>query len=151
MIPPSGFSWVEPPLLAASALPDAPDELAWLRQQKIDILLSLSEEPPPRRDVDAAGLMLVHVPIEDFDAPTPEQFEKCLAIIERSKQSQMCVNVHCTAGRGRTGTILAGYFVSKGMSGREAIAHVRALRPGSIETPEQERSILELARRLRGE
>jgi atypical dual specificity phosphatase len=147
--PPAGFSWIDPPLLAASAMPDAPEELIWLREQGIDILLSLSEEPPSRRDIDEAGLMLVHVPVQDFDAPSPEQFEKCLAVIDRSKNSQIGVNVHCTAGKGRTGTVLAAYFVYKGMSGRDAVAHVRDLRPGSIETPEQERAIFELARRLR--
>jgi atypical dual specificity phosphatase len=151
MMPPSGFSWVEQPLLSASAMPDAAEELGWLREQGIDILLSLAEEPPTRRWIDEAGLMLVHVPVLDFEAPTPEQFEKCLAVIERAKESQMGVNVHCLAGRGRTGTVLAAYFVSKGMAARDAVQHVRGLRPGSIETPEQERAVQELARRLRGE
>ena len=55
------------------------------------------------------------------------------------------------AGRGRTGTVLAAYFVSQGMPARDAVQHVRTLRPGSIETPEQERAVFELARRLRPE
>jgi atypical dual specificity phosphatase len=60
----------------------------------------------------------------------------------------MGVNVHCRAGKGRTGTVLAAYFVSKGMSAAEALQRVRELRPGSIETPEQEHAIADLARRL---
>ena len=147
MARPHGFSWIDEPFLAASAMPDAPEELSWLRGEGIDILLSLSEEPPPRRWIDEAGLMLVHVPIEDFDAPTQEQFEKCLSVIGQSQRTGMGVLVHCRAGKGRTGTVLAGYFVCKGMPPIEAIKHVRALRPGSIETPEQERAIQELARR----
>ena len=151
MTAPAFFTWIEKPLLCASALPDSPGELTWLRQQGIDILLSLAEEPPPRRWIDEGGLMLVHVPVLDFEAPSPEQFEKCLVVIERARQTGMGVNLHCLAGRGRTGTVLAGYFVSKGMSPRDAISHVRGIRPGSIETPEQERSIQELANRLQKE
>jgi atypical dual specificity phosphatase len=151
MAPPHGFTWIEQPFLSASAMPDAAEELAWLREQRIDILLSLAEEPPTRRWIDEAGLMLVHVPVSDFEAPTAEQFDKCLAVLKRAKQSAMGVNVHCQAGRGRTGTVLAAYFVSQGMAGRDAVQHVRNLRPGSIETPEQERAVLDLARRLRAE
>jgi len=144
---PYGFSWIDESLLAASAMPDGADELAWVRQQGIDILLSVLEEPPPRRWIDEAGLMLVHVPVEDFDAPTPEQFDKCLSVIEQAQRTGMRILVHCRAGKGRTGTILAAYFVWKGMPPAEAIQHVRTLRPGSIETPEQERAISALARR----
>jgi atypical dual specificity phosphatase len=148
---PTGFSWIEPPLLAASAMPYGAEELVWLRGQGIDILLSLSEEPPPHRWIDDAGLMLVHVPVPDFEAPTQSQFEKCLSIIQRGFDTKMGVNVHCHAGKGRTGTVLAAYFAAKGMPPRDAIQHVRNLRPGSIETPEQEQAILEFIRTRRND
>jgi atypical dual specificity phosphatase len=144
---PSGFSWIEPPLLSASAMPYEAEELTWLRDQGIDILLSLSEDPPPHRWIDDAGLMLVHVPVPDFEAPTQAQFDKCLSVIERGRESKMGVNVHCRAGKGRTGTVLAAYFVSRGMPAHQALKQVRELRPGSIETPEQEQAVVELARR----
>jgi atypical dual specificity phosphatase len=41
-------------------------------------------------------------------------------------------------GWGRTGTLLAAYLVSEGMSADEAIYQVRKKRPGSIETFGQE-------------
>ena len=55
------------------------------------------------------------------------------------------VAVCCGAGLGRTGTVLAAVLVRRGLPAREAIHEVRAQRPGSIETPEQEA----VGRRLR--
>jgi atypical dual specificity phosphatase len=146
MSAPNSFSWVEVPYLAASASPFEPQELLWLREQGIDIILTLTEDPLPRRWVDEAGLMSVHVPIADMEAPTHEQFEQCVSVIRRAAASKMGVLVHCLAGRGRTGTILAAYLVSKGLASRDAIRQVRQIRPGSIETGEQEQSIHDWAR-----
>src|SRR5436305_530389 len=128
---PFGFSWVEPPHLAATARPDSAEELAWLRAQGVQLLVSLSEDPLPRPWVNDAGLMAVHVPVPDFTAPTERQFELVIDTIERAKKGGMGVAVHCTAGKGRTGTVLAAYFVSTGLTADEAIRRVRELRPGS--------------------
>ena len=138
---PVGFSWVERPHLAGLAQPDGPADLAWLRRNGIDVLISLTEDPPPRRDVNDAGLMTVHIPIPDMTAPTVRQFALCVETIDRAKRSGMGVALHCAAGKGRTGTMLAGYFVAAGMTADQAIDYVRELRPGSIETPEQEDAI----------
>lgn len=144
---PIGFSWVDRPHLAALAAPDSADDLSWLRRNGIEILISLTEYPPPRQWINEAGLMNVHSPIPDMTAPTVRQLEHCLDAIERGKQSGLGVAVHCAAGRGRTGTILAAYFVSQGKTAEAAIDHVRQLRPGSIETPEQEQAVRDYARR----
>jgi atypical dual specificity phosphatase len=147
MSSPNGFTWVDKPHLAALARPSDADDFAWLRKQGIELLISLTEERPRRDWADDAGLLVMHVPVEDMEAPTQEQLDRCASAIERANERGMGVAVHCGAGLGRTGVILAAYFVGKGTSAQNAIARVRRLRPGSIETDEQADSIVEFARR----
>ena len=145
---PPGFSWVDKPRLAALALPDA-DDLLWLRRSGIDVLISLTEDPLPKRWIDEAGLLAVHLPVPDLEAPTEDQLRLAVDTIAGAGRSGMAVAVHCTAGKGRTGTVLAAYFVDGGLSGDAAIRRVRDLRRGSVETAEQEEAIAAFARSRR--
>jgi atypical dual specificity phosphatase len=147
MTQPHGFSWIDKPHLAALARPEAQEELHWLRQQGIDLLVSLTEDPPFPRWVNEAGLFLLHEPICDMEAPTQEQLDRCISAIFKANASNLGAAVHCGAGLGRTGVVLACYFVRKGLNANNAIARVRRLRPGSIETDEQSEAIVEYARR----
>jgi atypical dual specificity phosphatase len=147
MSQPHGFSWIDKPLLAAMARPEDVDELRWLRAQKIEVILSLTEDALRRDWVNEAGMMLVHVPVEDMEAPTQEQLDRCVATIRRANEHNFGVAVHCGAGLGRTGVVLACYFVTKDMNAKNAIARVRRLRPGSVETDAQAEAVAEFARR----
>ena len=144
---PAGFTWVDKPHLAGLGMPAAAEDLAWLRRNGIDVLVSLTEDPVPRGWVNDAGLMVVHVPVPDMEAPTDRQLDHLLDTIRRANASGMGVAVHCGAGMGRTGTVLAAYFVAKGMAAKDAVARVRELRPGSVETTDQERAVESFARR----
>ena len=148
MAPPLGFSWIEKPLLAGMARPDSLDELLWLREQGIELLVSLTEDPIRRAWINEAGLMVFHVPVEDMEAPTQDQLEKCLNAIDKAHEQGLGVAVHCGAGLGRTGVVLAAYLVNKGQTAQNAMARVRRLRPGSIETDEQADAVVEFARRM---
>lgn len=144
---PHGFSWLKRPLLAALARPRSRDDCEWLRQHGIQVLLTLTEDTLPRDWVNEAGLMVVHEPIEDFAAPTQEQLDRCVATIARANEQKLAVAIHCAAGKGRTGTILAAWYVAHGQEAQEAIDRVRQYRPGSIETEDQELAVFEFARR----
>jgi atypical dual specificity phosphatase len=144
---PYGFSWVDKPLLAALARPSEAEDFTWLREQGIELLVSLTEEMPRKDWAEAAGLLVFHEPMEDMQAPGPEQFERAVSAVLRATERGMGVAVHCGAGLGRTGVVLAGYFIAKGMSASNAIAKVRKLRPGSVETDEQAEAVADFARR----
>src|SRR5262245_22150544 len=147
-MPPPGFTWVDKPHLAALAQPESADDLAWLRRNGIEILVSLTEAPIRRDWVNDAGLMVVNVPVPDMEPPTDRQLDHVLETIRRASSANMGGAVHCTAGLGRTGTVLAAYFVTQGLSPKEAVAKVRDLRPGSVETADQELAIEAFARRF---
>ncbi len=149
MSAPQGFTWVEKPLLAALARPGSPEDLQWLRKNGIEVLLSLTEDRLYRDWTDAAGLLVYHEPLEDMEPPTQEQLDRCVSAIGRAVEKNMAVAVHCGAGLGRTGVVLAAFLVTRGLSAQAAIARVRKLRPHSIETTEQAESVEHFARRRR--
>src|SRR5581483_12342962 len=129
------------------ARPQSPDELTWLRRKGIDLLVSLTEDPPLPRWVNDAGLFLIHEPVIDMEATTQEQLDHCISAILKANASGFGAAVHCGAGLGRTGVVLACYFVHKGLIANNAIARVRRLRPGSIETDEQSDAVVQYAKR----
>src|SRR6185437_7211431 len=98
MVTPSGFSWIDKPLLAAMARPSGADGLVWLREQGIEVLSSLTEERPRRDWIDDAGLLVYHEPLEDMEPPEQVQLERCVSAIVRANERKMGVAVHCGAG-----------------------------------------------------
>jgi atypical dual specificity phosphatase len=135
------FSWLIEGRLAGVSRPRSEDALAMLKACGVHAILSLAEEPPPAAMLEKLDLHAAHVPVADFSAPTIRQVEQAVAAIDCFLDAGLAVAVHCGAGLGRTGTILACYLVRQGASADTAIASVRARRPGSIETAEQEAAV----------
>ena len=140
---PGNFSWVIPDKLAGFSRPTEPESLKWLRSKGVELVMTLTEGPWPRTWVNDAGLICINEPIEDYCAPTLEQLERIVQIIQRAHDSGMGVGVHCHAGVGRTGTILAAVLVTRGMTSQDALAKVRIMRPGSVEMRAQEQVLHE--------
>jgi atypical dual specificity phosphatase len=146
-MPPDGFSWIDKPRLAALARPDSLEEFQWLRQQGIQLLIALTEHPPRRHLINEAGLFSQHIPVEDFHAPSQRQIDLFISSVTKAHAQGLGVGVHCGAGLGRTGTMVACYLVTQGLSAQQAIARVRQLRPGSVETNEQATAVEDFAAR----
>ena len=107
-----------------------PKELTLLRVER------LGEEVLRR------NMLWFHLPIVDVSIPD-EQFEQKWDVAGEELRSILRggsdVLVHCRGGLGRAGTIAARLLIELGMEPKTAIARVRAVRPGAIETSDQER------------
>ncbi|XP_013883670.1 dual specificity protein phosphatase 23 [Austrofundulus limnaeus] len=147
--PPHNFSWVDPGKLAGLACPRMPCEYRYLWDNGIRQLVCLCERKPPHHD-SCPGLQLHHIKIQDFTPPSQSQMDRFLSVVEEANVRGEGVAVHCMHGHGRTGTMLACYLVkTRKLSGLDAIKEIRRMRPGSIETSEQEKAVVQFYQRTK--
>lgn len=142
---PYNFSWIVHEQVGGMARPRG-NALDWLVERRVTGIVSLTEMPlEPHSDLD-----ILHIPVNDMNAPTLDQLHRLVEFMRRIIKSDGRVVAHCTAGAGRTGTALAAFMVSEGLSASEAIMYVRAHRPGSIETAAQEIVVAQYAELVGG-
>lgn len=116
-----------------------------LKEIGIGSVVSLTELPLELSALSTVQMGYLHLPIPDMSPPALGDIEQFIAFSAASIDRGSPVLVHCGAGLGRTGTMLGCYLVEKGHDPAVAIHKVRAGRPGSIETPEQEMAIFQYA------
>ncbi|MBX9830552.1 dual specificity protein phosphatase family protein [Candidatus Babeliales bacterium] len=139
----NNFSWIDDPhRVGGMAFPSSFAYIKALEFEGVKNLVTLTEEAqlPNKWFLWSIPVDNIRIPIQDFTAPTLAQIKQF--ITQASVVGNQPLVVHCAGGRGRTGTMLACWLVkSKNITAQEAIDEVRAKRPGSIETEEQEDSV----------
>lgn len=138
--PPHGFSWIDEDV-GGMAWPGTGADLAasldWLAAHGVGLVVTLTEASLDEDALAVRALAGLHLPVADFTAPTIAQLDAFVGAAEAAIADGRKVAVHCLGGHGRTGTMLAAWLIAGGDTADVAIARVRALRPGSIETESQ--------------
>ncbi len=139
-------NWIIPGQLLATAQPSEA-EMARLAELGITTLIALLESPPPHAAALRHGINYQHLTYHDMTPPGEDLITEFVALVEAALAKGEKVAVHCMAGLGRSGTLLACYLVHRGMGADQAIAYVRARRPGSVQTAAQEAAVRRYAGR----
>jgi len=159
---PTNFSWVINNGLAGSGLPLSFDQFQWLVKNGIRTIVTVREISLPlhwltdrdlvnadSKDKDFEKVNYLHLRVEDYHSPSIQEIDSTVKFIENEILEKRPVLVHCAAGKGRTGTILGAYLLKKeNLSAKDAITRIRNLRPGSIQTDSQEKSLYEYEKYL---
>ena len=128
--------------LAGCGLPVTDDEFEWLVQRGIKSIVTVREVPLPSDWFEDRDVSYLHLRVEDFGAPSIEELDASVNFIEQQLQNERPVMVHCAAGKGRTGTVLAAFLVkNEKLSAEQAIEKLRTIRPGSVQSVVQETAV----------
>ena len=145
---PDNFSWLIEGKLAGSAIPTSTDEVEWVIEQGVKSIVTVKEEPLDESWIKDVNYL--HVLSNDMGVPEFVDLVSAVDFIHRRITNNEPVMVHCLAGLGRTGTILASYLVKyQKMSADEATKKVREERPGSIQSYPQEEIIFQFEKSLK--
>jgi atypical dual specificity phosphatase len=135
-------------MAGGGALTAFEDEMAALHAAGVRAVVCLLNIQGDAPVYEAAGFSFLCLPVPDGGAPTFEQAEEFVHFVTEQRAAQRPVVVHCEAGLGRTGTLLATYLVAQGESAAAAIERVRAAEKVAVETRHQIHFLEQYAERV---
>ncbi len=139
---PRGFHWVRPGLLGGLPRPgivrSVEEDVELLAGLGVGALVTAEETTTVDPELlQRFGISSVHFPIPDMAAPELAAADELCRRIDALNSGGVAVAIHCRAGLGRTGTLLAAQLVHDGESARDAIERVRRVNPRAIQSEAQ--------------
>ncbi len=138
------FSWIKVGIIAGSSFPFTKSDFEFLYSQGIKTIVKLTSDTYYVSENILNKFNVFEIKIPDFSPPSHNNIKEFERIIDRNYYP---IVIHCYAGCGRTGTMLAIWLIYTGKikDGMSAINYIRSIRPCSIETAEQEQIIINYA------
>jgi atypical dual specificity phosphatase len=147
---PRGFLWLYKNRLAGTPQPgvflDIDHDLRALRCVGVTVLVSLTETPIETAALSAHDLRALWFPIPDREPPTADQAGEICRTLDELLARGDVIAVHCHAGLGRTGTVLAAYLIWKGASALDAVEGARRIEARWIQSESQAQFLEDFAR-----
>lgn len=135
---PTGFAWVEKGNLAASGYPASRKQVEWIAAQGIDVVLTLTEKALPYEETKGIQMEFLHLPMRDHEAPSTKVLGEGALLVESRLDQGKSVLVHCLAGEGRTGSVLAAYLIRyRKMGADEALRSLREVKTAFVERAQE--------------
>jgi len=97
-----------------------------LKQEGISTDISLEEE---KVDTPFGVEFYVWIPVKDHTAPTKDQLEFGVSVLEKVVAMKKKVYVHCQNGHGRAPTLVTAYLIKQGKTVDEAVQLIKTKRP----------------------
>jgi len=151
---PINFSWIIKDKLAGSGMLMTYSQFIWVLAHGVRAIVTVREVPLPadwlsnlyntsNNYTTLTHIDILHMRVEDYGAPSLKELDNTIDYIKGHIDKKNPVMVHCAAGKGRTGTVLAAYLLKeqKNLHACEAISNIRKLRPGSVQSETQRKCV----------
>jgi hypothetical protein len=132
--------------LYGSELPRSLEDFQTLKNMGIKIIISLTEEIRNYNQSEKIQSMFewYEIFIVDYNVPSDAQIKEFITILEKCRKERKPVMIHCYAGCGRTGLMLAlaEKLVYGVEDGQEAINNIRKVRSCAVENEKQQSFVI---------
>lgn len=152
---PNDFFWLIPGVLGGLPRPGIVKEfgqdMEGLQRLGITDLVTLEENRVFKAaDLATYGVTSHFFPINDMSVPSTDAAMRLCGQIEGLIEKGNTVAVHCRAGMGRTGTMLACQLIWRGMGPLEALEKARTINPRWIQSQQQVEFLTEFSEAVAG-
>jgi len=138
---PRGFLWLLKGKLAGTPLPgvffEEDYDLKALQRVGITHLISTTQKPVSVEKLKLFNIEGNSFPVKDMGTPTLAQAIEVCEYIDTAIKNNGIVAIHCRAGLGRTGTVLALYLIWKNSDALSALEKVRTTEPRWVQSEQQ--------------